>query len=96
MASLLKDTVSVLQRSDAWLIPSKWRRAAVGAAGMYVELVLASNCTFLWFLSQPGLFNHLCLNIMFVSSVSTLLFNANPLMRFDGYYILADLLKSPI
>jgi putative peptide zinc metalloprotease protein len=81
--------------SDAWVIPSKWRRAAVGAAGMYVELILASMCTFLWFVSQPGLFNHLCLNVMFVSSVSTLMFNANPLMRFDGYYILADLLEIP-
>jgi len=57
--------------------------------------MLASVCTFLWFVSQPGMFNHLCLNVMFVSSVSTLLFNANPLMRFDGYYILADLLEIP-
>src|SRR5262245_6347961 len=81
--------------TDAWMIPSKWRRAAVGAAGMYVELVLASLCTFLWWLSEPGLLNHLCLNLMFVSSVSTLVFNANPLMRFDGYYILSDLLEIP-
>jgi putative peptide zinc metalloprotease protein len=81
--------------SDAWMIPSKWRRAAIGAAGMYFELILASVCTFLWWLSEPGLFHHLCLNVMFVSSVSTLLFNANPLMRFDGYYILADLLEIP-
>ena len=81
--------------SDAWMIPSKWRRAAVGAAGMYVELILASICTFLWWFSQPGLINHLCLNVMFVSSVSTLVFNANPLMRFDGYYILSDLLEVP-
>jgi putative peptide zinc metalloprotease protein len=81
--------------SDAWMIPSKWRRAATGAAGMYVELILASLATFGWWLSEPGLFNHLCLNVMFVSSVSTLLFNANPLMRFDGYYILADLLEIP-
>jgi putative peptide zinc metalloprotease protein len=81
--------------SDAWMIPSKWRRAAIGAAGMYVELILAALCTFLWWFSQPGLFNHLCLNVMFVSSVSTLLFNANPLMRFDGYYILSDLLEIP-
>lgn len=81
--------------SDAWMIPSKWRRAAIGAAGMYVELVLASLCTFLWWASEPGMFNHLCLNVMFVSSASTVLFNANPLMRFDGYYILADLLEIP-
>src|SRR5262245_31830797 len=81
--------------SDAWMVPSKWRRAVIGAAGMYFELILAAICTFLWWLSEPGLLNHLCLNVMFVSSVSTLLFNANPLMRFDGYYILADLLEIP-
>jgi putative peptide zinc metalloprotease protein len=81
--------------SDAWMIPSKWRRAAIGAAGMYVELMLASLCAFLWWFSEPGLVNHLCLNVMFVSSVSTLVFNANPLMRFDGYYILSDLLEIP-
>jgi putative peptide zinc metalloprotease protein len=81
--------------SDAWMIPSKWRRAAIGAAGMYVELILASLCTFLWWSTEPGLFNHLCLNVMFVSSISTLVFNANPLMRFDGYYIAADLLEIP-
>jgi putative peptide zinc metalloprotease protein len=81
--------------SDAWMIPSKWRRIAVGAGGMYVELILASLATFGWWASAPGLFNALCLNVMFVSSVSTLLFNANPLMRFDGYYILADLVEIP-
>jgi putative peptide zinc metalloprotease protein len=81
--------------SDAWMIPSKWRRAAIGAAGMYIELILAAVATFLWWLSEPGLFNHLCLNVMFVCSVSTVLFNANPLMRFDGYYILSDILEIP-
>jgi len=62
---------------------------------MYVELILASLATFVWWFSEPGLVHHLALNVMFVSSVSTLLFNANPLMRFDGYYILADLLEIP-
>ena len=81
--------------SDAWMIPSKWQRAAIGAAGMYVELNLAAIATFLWWFSQPGLLNHLCLNVMFVSSVSTLLFNGNPLMRLDGYYILSDLVEVP-
>jgi putative peptide zinc metalloprotease protein len=81
--------------SDAWMIPSKWRRAAIGAAGMYVELNLAALATFLWWFSQPGMLHHLCLNVMFVSSISTLIFNGNPLMRFDGYYILSDLLEIP-
>ncbi len=81
--------------TDSWMIPSKWKRAAIGAAGMYVELLLAAICTFLWWFSVPGFFNGLCLNVMFVWSISTLLFNANPLMRYDGYYILSDLVEIP-
>ena len=81
--------------SDSWMLNSKWKRIAIAAAGMYVELVLAAICTFVWWFSHPGLINSLALNIMFVSSVSTLLFNANPLLRYDGYYILADLIEVP-
>lgn len=81
--------------SDSWLLPSKWQRAAIGAAGMYVEVVIASICTFVWWFSEPGLLNHLCLSTMFVSSVSTIVFNGNPLLRYDGYYILSDLIEIP-
>ncbi len=81
--------------SDSWMLPSKWQRAAIGAAGMYVEAVLASVATFLWWFSEPGLLNSLCLNIMFICSVSTIVFNGNPLLRYDGYYILADLVEIP-
>ena len=75
--------------------PNKWHRAAIGAAGMYVEVFLASLATFLWWFSEPGLLNHICLSIMFVCSVSTILFNGNPLLRFDGYYILSDIAEIP-
>jgi putative peptide zinc metalloprotease protein len=81
--------------SDSWMLPSKWKRAAIGAAGMYVEVIIASIATYLWWNSHPGIFNQLCLDVMFVSSVSTILFNANPLMRYDGYYILSDILEIP-
>ena len=81
--------------SDSWMLPSKWKRMMIGAGGMYIELILASTATFLWWNSHEGLFNQMCLNVMFVSSVSTILFNANPLMRFDGYYILSDMLEIP-
>ena len=49
--------------SDSWMLPNKWHRAAIGAAGMYVEIVLASICTFLWWFSEPGLLNYLCLYV---------------------------------
>ncbi|QGJ72419.1 HlyD family efflux transporter periplasmic adaptor subunit [Planctomycetales bacterium 10988] len=81
--------------SDSWLLPNKWHRAAIGAAGMYVELIIASACTFIWWFSEPGLLNYLCLSTMFVCSVSTVIFNANPLLRYDGYYILSDILEIP-
>jgi putative peptide zinc metalloprotease protein len=81
--------------TDSWMIPSKWRRAAVGAAGMYIELWLAAAATLIWWQTQPGIVHYLALNVMFIGSVSTLVFNANPLMRYDGYYILADLVEIP-
>lgn len=82
--------------SDSWMLPNRWHRAAIGAAGMYVELVLASFCTFIWWFTDPEtMLNQICLNVMFVSSVSTILFNANPLLRYDGYYILSDILEIP-
>jgi len=81
--------------SDSWMLPNKWHRAAIGAAGIYVEVVIASICTFVWWFSEPGLLNYLCLSTMFVSSISTIIFNGNPLLRYDGYYILSDILEIP-
>ena len=81
--------------SDSWLLDSKWKRAFIAAAGMYVELVLATVAVFVWWFSHPGMVNQLALNLIMVCSVSTLLFNANPLLRYDGYYILSDLLEIP-
>jgi putative peptide zinc metalloprotease protein len=81
--------------SDSWMLPNKWQRVFIGAAGMYVELILASIATFLWWFSEDGAFNFLCLSVMFICSVSTVVFNGNPLLRFDGYYILMDILEIP-
>ncbi len=81
--------------SDSWMLPNKWHRAAIGFAGIYVEVMLASLATFIWWFTEPGLLNHVCLSVMFICSVSTIMFNGNPLLRFDGYYILADVLEIP-
>jgi putative peptide zinc metalloprotease protein len=81
--------------SDSWMLPNRWHRAAIGAAGIFVELTLAALATFVWWFSEPGLINHLALNVMFICSVSTVVFNGNPLLRYDGYYVLADILEIP-
>lgn len=81
--------------SDVWLVPSKWRRMAVSAAGIHVEMLLAAIATILWWYAEPGVLASLCLNVMLVASVGTLLLNGNPLLRYDGYYLLSDLVEVP-
>lgn len=81
--------------TDAWMLSRRWPRIAISAAGIFVELVLASVATLLWWWSVPGLLNSMFLNVMLVCSINTLLFNGNPLLRYDGYFVLADLLHLP-
>ena len=81
--------------TDCWLLPSKWKRIWISAAGIYVECFLAALATFVWFNTQPGLLNSLMLATMFICSVNTILFNANPLLRYDGYYVMSDWLEIP-
>ena len=81
--------------TDSWLLPSKWKRIWISAAGIYVECFLASIATFVWWNTEPGLLHSLMLSTMFICSVNTILFNANPLLRYDGYYVMADWLEVP-
>ena len=81
--------------SDSWVLPDRNKRILISAAGIYVELVLASAATFLWAIVQPGPLKQILWNVMIISSVSTVIFNANPLMRFDGYYIMTDWIEVP-
>lgn len=81
--------------TSSWGFRNRWQRVLVGAAGMIVELFLAALATFVWANSGPGTIHSLAYNMMFVASVSTVVFNINPLLRYDGYYILSDLLEIP-
>jgi putative peptide zinc metalloprotease protein len=81
--------------SAASVFPNKRKRMAVGAAGIAVELFVAAIATFVWIAAEPGWTRHVAYAVMLVGGTSTLLFNGNPLLRFDGYYILADALEIP-
>ena len=87
--------VPYVDASAASAFPEKWRRVVVGAGGMLVELFVASIALFFWLEMEPGVPRAALFNVMLIAGVSTVLFNANPLLRFDGYYILADLLEIP-
>ncbi|MFN3168318.1 MAG: PqqD family peptide modification chaperone [Phycisphaeraceae bacterium] len=88
--------IPYVDASSSWALRSKWHRAFIAAAGMYVELALAAIALLVWVNTDPDSTLHqLCFNVIFIASVTTLLFNANPLIRFDGYYILSDLIEMP-
>jgi putative peptide zinc metalloprotease protein len=73
----------------------KKERMLVGSAGMLFEMFLAALAMFFWVDAQPGIARAFSYNIMLIAGVSTLVFNINPLLRFDGYYILSDLVEIP-
>src|SRR5579863_1627819 len=87
--------VPYVDASSSWGLRNRWHRVLVGSAGMIVELFVAAMATFVWAKTGPGTVNSIAYNVMFIASVSTVIFNANPLLRFDGYYILSDLLEIP-
>jgi putative peptide zinc metalloprotease protein len=87
--------VPYVDASSASAFPEKHRRMLVGAAGMLVEVFLAALALFLWLNTEPGLVHALAFNTMLIGGVSTLLFNGNPLLRFDGYYVFSDAIGMP-
>ena len=81
--------------TDSWLLRSRWQRIAISVAGIAMELQLAAIALVLWRYTVPGPLHSICLNVVIVCSVGTLLFNGNPLLKYDGYYILSDLIRTP-
>lgn len=81
--------------SDAWLIPEKSKRLWITAAGAMCDLCLWAVCVFIWRITiQDSLVNHLSL-VMLTVCGSRGFINLNPLLRFDGYYLVSDWLAIP-
>jgi len=87
--------VPYVDASAASAFRSKQRRMIVGAAGMLAELFLAALAMYVWVLVEPGVVRAVAFNVMLIAGVSTVIVNGNPLLRYDGYYILADLIEIP-
>jgi len=87
--------IPYVDASSSSIVRSKWRRFVVGGAGMMVELAIASIAVFVWLGAQPGVVRSLAYYAILVAGISTVLFNGNPLLRYDGYYMLADLVEIP-
>ena len=87
--------IPYVDASSANAFPETRRRVVVGAAGMLVETFVASLALFVWLEAESGGVRAVLYDVMLIAGVSTVLFNGNPLLRFDGYYMLADLLQMP-
>lgn len=81
--------------TDAWQLADRRQRMIISAAGVIAEAILAVVATYIWYFSRPGMVNSLAFYLMAVSFVSTVFFNGNPLMKFDGYFVLSDYLRAP-
>ena len=78
--------------TDSWRMRSRRKRLLISLAGVTAEMVIAGLALFVWAISPPGLAKSICFVVSSVTLLSTLLVNLNPVMRFDGYYVLSDLL----
>jgi putative peptide zinc metalloprotease protein len=85
--------IPYVDASSATAFRQMHRRVLVGSAGMVVELFIAAIALLLWLEVQPGLVRAVLYNVMLIAGISTVVFNANPLLRYDGYYILGDLIQ---
>ena len=82
--------------NDAWLFDKKWKQILVTIAGGYIEFFIGSLATFVWVFTNPNTFiNVLSFQVMTIASLSTIMFNFNPLIKLDGYYLLSDYLETP-
>jgi putative peptide zinc metalloprotease protein len=81
--------------TEAWKLPSRASRLKIGSAGMRAELMLACYALFLWSLLPDGVMRSVCFFVSTTAVLLTLTVNLNPLMKFDGYYLLSDWLQYP-
>ncbi len=81
--------------TGAWRISSRWRRAMIGAAGIYFETSAVALLTLAWARLDLGSMEPIILQVAVFSGALTLLFNLNPAIKLDGYYILTDILREP-
>lgn len=81
--------------TSSWALSTRRQRAMVGLAGILVELGVAAIAAILWANTAEGDLHRLAFSTVFITGVASLLFNANPLLRYDGYYVLSDLLDIP-
>ena len=92
---ILGTPCAYVDATDSWSFPDPMRRIIVALAGVYFESIVGACALFVWAFTEPSLLNTVAYQIVVLSTVVTVGFNLNPLMKYDGYYILSDVLRIP-
>jgi len=92
VAFIIMTPCAYIDASASWKFESRWHRVVVGIAGMAIEMFVAGIATLVWAGTGPGLVHDIALNIILLASITTIVANINPLLRYDGYYVVSDLL----
>lgn len=87
--------LAYVDASSCWSFALRRHRIHTAIAGIYIELLIASAAIIWWSQTESAVLAHVLYSVIVMASLSTVLFNLNPLMRFDGYFILSDLLHIP-
>ena len=92
---LMLTPLPYVDATSSWGFANRWHRIYVSFAGMAVEFYFAAAAALVWANTGPGLINSLAFNVMLIGSISSVLFNGNPLLKFDAYYMLSDFAEIP-
>jgi len=95
LAFVLGAPCAYVDASSAWKLSNPWHRIGISMGGMYAESFLAAIALIVWVGAEEGLVRTVAQNVVVLATAVTVLFNINPLMKFDGYYVLADLIREP-
>lgn len=87
--------VPYVDASASATFQNKWQRILVSSAGMLVEIGIAAIAIHIWAIADEGVIKAIAYNAVIIAGISTILFNGNPLLRFDGYYVLSDYWEEP-
>jgi putative peptide zinc metalloprotease protein len=95
VAFLVMFPMAYTDTNEAWLVRDRWKRFEISSAGIKTELMVASWATFLWAILPDGALRSALFFLAAVSWIISVALNASPFMRFDGYFILSDMLDFP-
>ena len=95
LAFVLGAPCAYVDASSAWKLSNPWHRIGISMGGMFAESFIAAIALIVWVGAEEGLVRTVAQNVVVLATAVTVLFNINPLMKFDGYYVLADLIREP-